>query len=118
MTDDKVASLMNEAAKTLSGDVRGEPEFPSDLHTRCRALVNLLSKITEMTTSLGISVERLPALVFLDSDDETRADDHVGAAMDKLAGASNKIDDAYRLATEALSALSHLKIGDAPDLEL
>ena len=64
-----------------------------------------------MTTRLHDTTERAPQTWdALGSDDTTPASLHVDDACSALVRAAAEIDDAYRLAGEAFSALSHLKV--------
>ena len=115
MSDDKAARLMDEAAEKLHDALHasyGRPQYPSDLYARCSELVDLLGKVRQAATMLHDTTERAPQLFDLGSDDETAAGQHVDAACSALVRAAAEIDDAYRLANQAFSALSHLKLAD------
>jgi hypothetical protein len=113
MTDDRIAELLGEADETIRDalHVHEPPEYPGTLYDRCCCLVGLLAKLRETTTRLHDTTERAPQTwTALGSDDDTPPSDHVDAACAALVRATAEIDDAYRLANEAFSALSHLKI--------
>jgi hypothetical protein len=113
MTDDKMAQLLDDASEKVREALHAAsspPEFPSDLYSRCSGLVELLGRLTQVATSLHDTTERAPQRFDLGSDDATNAGEHVDAACAALVRSAAEVDDAYRLANAAFSALSHLKL--------
>ena len=116
MSDDKAADAMNAASAQLREALHasyGAPEFPADLYARCGLIVELSHMLEQAATMLHDTTERAPTIFEdLGSDDDTAAREHVDAACSALVRAAAALDDAGRLADEAHSALSHLKILD------
>ena len=112
MTDDKIALLLGAADSTIRDalHVHEPPKFPSDLSARVGGICDLLAKLEEVTTRLDYMTERAPTMWDLGSDDHMPARAHLDAARSTLLRATGEIDDAYRLANDAFSALSHVKI--------
>ena len=112
MTDDKVALLLSTADSMIRDalHIHEAPEWPSDIYDRCGAAVDLLAKLREVATRLEHLAERAPAMWDLGSDDHMPASAHLNAARSALLRATGEIDDAYRLASDAFSALSHVKV--------
>ena len=112
MTDDKIALLLGAADSTIRDALRVHepPKFPSDLSARVGGIRDLLAKLKEVTTRLDYTTECAPTMWDLGSDDHMPASAHLDAARSALLRTTGEIDDAYRLANDAFSALSHVKI--------
>jgi hypothetical protein len=112
MTDDKITLLLGAADSTIRDALRVHepPRFPSDLSARVGGICDLLAKLKEVTTRLDYTTECAPTMWDLGSDDHMPASAHLDAARSALLRATGEIDDAYRLASDAFSALSHVKI--------
>ena len=112
MTDDKIALLLGAADSTIRDALRVHepPRFPSDLSARVGGICDLLAKLKEVTTRLEYTTECALTMWDLGSDDHMPASAHLDAARSALLRATGEIDDAYRLASDAFSALSHVKI--------
>ena len=80
------------------------------MSSRAENICDLLAKLKEVTTRLEYMAECAPTLWDLGSEDHMPASAHLDAARSALLRATGEIDDAYRLASDAFSALSHLKI--------
>lgn len=93
------------------------PATPESLYGRTGALVELLGNIRQIAFELGNHVERAPSDAvrdghLLDTDDDVPTAEYVHEARRLLAEVAAEVEDANRVADQALSALSHLKLTD------
>jgi hypothetical protein len=109
---DPIADLIYVASESLraSMHIPGAPEYPSDLYRRSGNLVDLLGKLAQVAGRLDDTLKHLPETWELGSDNSSPASAHVTTASFTLRAAGAALDDAYRHANEAHSALSHLKL--------
>jgi hypothetical protein len=109
---DPIAELIDAASETLraSMHIPAVPEYPSDLYRRSGNLVDLLGKLAQVVRRLDDTLKHLPQTWELDSDDSSPAAAHLTTASFTLRATGAALDDAYRHANEAHSALSHLKL--------
>jgi hypothetical protein len=109
---DAIAEVIEAASESLraSMHIPATPEYPSDLYRRSANLVDLLGKLAEVVGRLDDTLKHLPPTWELGSDDSSRASAHLTTASFTLRAAGAALDDAYRHANEAHSALSHLQL--------
>jgi hypothetical protein len=109
---DPIAELIDAATETLraSMHIPAVPEYPSDLYRRSGNLVDLLGKLAQVVGRLDDTLKHLPQTWELDSDDSSPAGTHVATASFTLRATGAALDDAFRHANEAHSALLHLKL--------
>jgi ParB-like chromosome segregation protein Spo0J len=106
-----------EAARAANAAGYPAPATPESLYGRTAVLVELLGRLRRVAFTLGNHVERAPSDgmhdgLLLATDDGVPAAEYVHDARRLLADAAAEIDDATRIADQALSALSHLKLTD------
>lgn len=104
-----------ESARAANHAGYHAPATPESLHDRTGALVELLGHLRQVAFTLGDHVERAPSDavadgLLLDTDDEVPAGEYVYEARRLLADVVAKIEDVTRIANQAHSALSHLKL--------
>ena len=109
---DPIAELIDAATETLraSMHIPAIPEHPSDLYRRSGNLVDLLGELAQVVGRLEDTLEHLPQTWELDSNDSSPAGTHVTTASFTLRATGAALDDAFRHANEAHSALLHLKL--------
>ena len=109
---DPIAELIDAATETFraSMHIPAVPEYPSDLYRRSGNLVDLLGKLAQVVGRLDDTLKHLPQTWELDSDDSSPAGTHVTTASFTLRATGAALDDAFRHANEAHSALLHLKL--------
>jgi hypothetical protein len=93
------------------------PATPESLYERSAFLVEILGRLGQVADRLGDQADREVTTAntlgeLLDSDDDQPAGDHVRRAREALAAAAGRIEDASRMADQAQSALSHLKLSE------
>ena len=110
---DQIAEHIDTASEALREAMHlgaVTPEYPSDIALRADNLVDLLGNLSQITLRLARAAEAAPTSFDLGSDDHTAPIEHTAAAHNALLEAVEQIEAAHRLANEAFSALSHLKV--------
>jgi hypothetical protein len=109
---DAIAEVIEAASESLraSMHIPATPEYPSDLYRRSGNLVDLLGKLAQVVGRLDDTLKHLPQTWELGSDDSSPASAHLTTASFTLRAAGAALDDAFRHANEAHSALLHLKL--------
>jgi hypothetical protein len=107
-----IADLIDAASEALraSMHIPATPAYPSDLARRSGNVVDVLGKLAQVVRRLDDTLVHLPETWELGSDDRSPAGTHLSTASLTLRAAGAALDDAYRHANEAHSALSHLKL--------
>jgi hypothetical protein len=91
------------------------PATPESLYARTGVLGELLGRLRQVAFTLGNQVERAPSDavkdgLLLGTDDDVPVSEYVHEARRLLADVAAEIEDATRIADQAHSVLSHLKL--------
>jgi hypothetical protein len=113
---DPMAIAIDQAAENLRSALQAVSEAavdPQALYARTSDLVSVFGRAQEVALALSDQIDKARESLELGSDDDTTAEEHVERAARSLSRAAGEADDARRLADQAWSALSHLKL-DGP----